>query len=69
MATFRFNRYAERKTTSMSGRLPSAGSFCHCYCGSAGERRERRGLKHARVTALRRQGKREMARQIEGGLT
>ena len=61
-----FNQYVEGKSASMSGRLPSAGAFCHCYCGSAGERRERKGLKHARVTALRRQGKREISQQIEG---
>ena len=60
-----FNQYVERSPTSMSGNLPSAGEFCHCYCGSAGERRERKALKHARVTALRRQGKREVSRQIE----
>lgn len=67
MSASGFNKYVQVHPGSMSGHLKSTNElkmYDHC-CGIHGAARERRGLKHARITALRRQAKREIENSIE----
>lgn len=57
----------EQNDQSMSNGLPSSrkSDWRHCYCrGIHGAARERKGLKHAKVTARRRHDKEVIKEQL-----